>query len=205
MMCLESLIALIWAAAAMHVYSLNLVPANIVGTANVINSIADVFVFPVLTFIVTLAVDVLPITSGDTALRGLRITLAEAFNIPQVKIKNRLLIIVPIAIIILSIIIWAKTNNDSFSLIWRYFNFANQLIAIPTFLYATVYLYRNGKNYLMTLIPGLFYIFVTVTFILGSQIGFNLGANVAKISAMIVTVISLIVLFVTKLRNKMTN
>ena len=44
MMCVESFIAMIWAAAAMHVYSLKLVPENIIGTANVINGIADVFV-----------------------------------------------------------------------------------------------------------------------------------------------------------------
>lgn len=205
MMCLESFIAMIWAAAAMHVYSLNLVPSNIVGTANVINSIADVFVLPVLTFIVTLAVVVLPITSGDTALRGLRIIIAEAFNLSQINLKNRLFIIVPISIIIVSVILWAKTNNDSFSLIWRYFNFANQLIAIPTFLYATVYLYRNGKNYFMTLVPGAFYIFITLSFILSSEIGLNFNSLVSQTLALIVSIISCVALFYTKMRKKTEN
>ena len=41
MMCLESLIAMIWAAAAMDVYSLNLVPQNLIGTVNVVNLIAN--------------------------------------------------------------------------------------------------------------------------------------------------------------------
>ena len=45
MMCLESLIAMIWAAAAMHVYSLNIIPENIIGTANVINTIAILWQF----------------------------------------------------------------------------------------------------------------------------------------------------------------
>ena len=90
MMCLESLIAIIWAAAAMDVYSLNLVPQNIIGTVNVVNIIANKFVPLNLAFLVTIAIIVLPITSGDTALRGLRITIAEALNIEQKSIFKRL-------------------------------------------------------------------------------------------------------------------
>ena len=56
MMCLESLIAMIWAAAAMDVYSLNLVPQNIIGTVNVVNIIANKFVPFNLAFIVTLSI-----------------------------------------------------------------------------------------------------------------------------------------------------
>ena len=199
MMCLESLIAMIWAAGAMHVYSLNLVPDNMVGTVNVINQIADVFVLPVLTFVVTIAVVVLPITSGDTALRGLRMILGEAFNLNQKEIKNRLIIIIPIAALIILIILWAKTNDGSFTLVWRYFNFVNQLIAVPTFLYASVYLYKKGKNYLMTLLPGLFYIFITAFFILNSKIGFNMDYDISKLAAGIVVIISLILMFKYKL------
>ena len=200
MMCLESLIAMIWAAGAMHVYSLNLVPENIIGTANVINVIANTFVLPMLAFVVTVAVVVLPITSGDTALRGLRMILGEAFKLNQSSIKNRLLIIIPIAFIIISIILWAKTNDGSFSIVWRYFNFVNQLIAVPTFLYATVYLYKNKKNYFITLIPGAFYIFITLSFILNNKIGFNLSYNVSEFTALLVTFISVILLFKYKLK-----
>lgn len=200
MMCLESLIAMIWAAGAMHVYSLNLVPENIIGTANVINVIANTFVLPMLAFVVTVAVVVLPITSGDTALRGLRMILGEAFKLNQSSIKNRLLIIIPIAFIIISIILWAKTNDGSFSIVWRYFNFVNQLIAVPTFLYATVYLYKNKKNYFITLIPGVFYIFITLSFILNNRIGFNLSYNVSEVTALLVTFISVILLFKFKLK-----
>ena len=201
MMCLESLIAMIWAAGAMHVYSLNLVPQHLIGTSNVINSIAYAFVAPYLAFIVTFAVVVLPITSGDTALRGLRMILAEAFNLSQKAVNNRLLIIVPISLIIIGVIYWAKTNDGSFTLIWRYFNFANQLIAIPTFLYATVYLYQHKKNYFMTLIPGLFYIFITSSFILNSQIGINLSYKISEIAAVILTLISAFALYKNKLKN----
>ncbi len=194
MMCVESLIAMIWAAAAMGVYNQNIVPDGIIGTANVINIIADNFVTPYLAWVVTLAVVILPITSGDTALRALRLTLCDIFNLKQNAVINRVKIMVPIVILLVLILWWAKCNNDSFSLIWRYFTFVNQLIAIPTFLYATVYLYREyngGKKYLITLIPGLFYIFITSSFILNAQIGFNLPYEVSEAAGVVLTILSL--------------
>ncbi len=188
MMCVESLIAMIWAAAAMDVYSLNIVPQNIIGTVNVVNIIANKFVPFNLAFVVTLAIIILPITSGDTALRGLRITIAEAVNIEQKKIINRLLVVIPIVVSVLLILIWAKTNSDSFTFIWRYFTFFNQLIAIPTLCCATVYLAKKGKNYLITLIPALFYVFITMSFIFHEKIGFNLPLKYAEIVAVIITI-----------------
>lgn len=189
MMCLESLIAMIWAAAAMDVYSLHLVPENLIGKANVVNIIANKFVPLNLAFIVTIAVIVLPITSGDTALRGLRITIAEALKLEQKTIKNRLLIVCPIIILVLSILIWAKINANSFSIIWRYFTFFNQLIAIPTLCCATIYLKEQNKNYFVTLIPALFYVFITMSFILSEKIGFNLPLKYAQLIAIILTII----------------
>ncbi len=200
MMCLESLICMIWAAAAMSVYNSRLVPDEIIGTANVINSIADVFV-PYLAFIVTFAVVILPITSGDTALRGLRMILGESFNLKQKQIKNRLIIIIPVILIMISTIIWAKSAEDSFSSIWRYFNFVNQLIAIPTFLYATIYLYKSNKNFLITFIPALFYIFITSVFILNSQIGFNLGYKISLLFGAFIVFVFLIYFVFKKLKN----
>lgn len=194
MMCLESLIALIWAAAAMDVYSLNEVPQNMIGTVNVVNLIANKFVPLNLAFLVTLAVIVLPITSGDTALRGLRITIADALKLEQKNIKNRLLIVTPIVIAVLAILVWAKLNSGSFSLIWRYFTFTNQLIAIPTLLCATIFLKRANKNYFVTLIPALFYVFITMTFIFNEKIGFNLPLTVAELVAGIIVILTLIYL-----------
>ena len=191
MMCVESLIAMIWAAAAMDVYSLNLVPQNIIGTANVVNIIANKFVPFNLAFIVTLAVIILPITSGDTALRGLRITVADALNIEQKKIINRLIIVIPIIICVLGILIWAKLNTGSFSLIWRYFTFFNQLIAIPTLLCATIYLAKEKKNFLPALLPALFYVFITMAFIFSEKIGFNIPLFYAEIIAIFITIATL--------------
>ena len=194
MMCLESLIAIIWAAAAMDVYSLNQVPQNLIGTVNVVNIIANKFVPLNLAFLVTLAIIILPITSGDTALRGLRITIADALNLEQKKIINRLIIVIPIILCVLSILIWSKTNADSFSLIWRYFTFFNQLIAIPVLLCGAIYLAKTGKNYFITLIPALFYVFITMSFIFSEKIGFNLPLKSAEIIGIVLTFAVLIYL-----------
>jgi len=195
MMCLESLIAMIWAAAAMDVYSLNQVPQNIIGTVNVVNIVANKFVPFNLAFLVTLAIIILPITSGDTALRGLRITIADALRLEQKKIANRLIIVIPIVLSVLSILIWAKTNANSFSLIWRYFTFFNQLIAIPTLCCATIFLAQKGKNYFITLIPAMFYVFITMSFIFSEKIGFNLPLNYAEIIGGVLTVAAIIYVY----------
>ena len=195
MMCVESLIAMIWAAAAMDVYSLNLVPQNIIGTANVVNIIANKFVPFNLAFLVTLAVIILPITSGDTALRGLRITIADALNIEQKKISNRLIIVIPIVLCVLGIIVWAKLNSESFSLVWRYFTFFNQLIAIPTLFCATIYLAHEKKNYLPALLPAVFYVFITMSFIFSEKIGFGLPLIYAEIIAIFITILAFVYVF----------
>ena len=195
MMCLESLIAIIWAAAAMDVYSLGIVPQNIIGTVNVVNIIANKFVPLNIAFLVTLAIIILPITSGDTALRGLRITIADALKLNQKKVINRLYIVIPIVICVLSVLIWAKTNNDSFSIIWRYFTFFNQLIAIPVLLCATIYLAQTKKNFYITAIPAMFYVFITSSFILNEKIGFNLPLKFSEILGILIVIITGIYLY----------
>ena len=195
MMCLESLIAIIWAAAAMDVYSLNLVPQNIIGTVNVVNIIANKFVPLNLAFMVTIAIIILPITSGDTALRGLRMTIADALKLGQKKIINRLIIVVPIVFCVLSILYWAKINPGSFSLIWRYFTFFNQLIAIPVLCCAAIFLAKEGKNYFITLIPALFYVFITMSFIFSEKIGFNMPLRYAEVVGLVLTVVVFIYIY----------
>lgn len=185
MMCLESLIAMIWAAAAMDVYATEAISQNIIGTANVVNIIATKFVPLNLAFLVTLAVIVLPVTSGDTALRGLRITIADALNFEQKKLISRLVIVIPIVAIVFAILIWAKTSAGSFSLIWRYFTFFNQLIAIPVLCCATLYLAKEKKNFFITLLPALFYVFITMSFIFSEKIGFNLPLKYAQAAGFI--------------------
>lgn len=203
MMCGESVIMMIWALAAMSVYNMNLVPEKMIGTANVVNIIANNYAPFGLGVIIALAVLLLPITSGDTALRSVRMMVAEALNISQKPLKNRAIIIIPSVLCSAFVLIWAKIGADSFSVVWRYVMFINQLIAVPTLLIATIFLYRSRKNYFITLIPLIFYIFILSTFILNAKIGFNINLITAEIIGIIVSVLSIIILFFNMKKDKL--
>ena len=190
-MCFESLIVMIWAAGALCVYQSGLVSDNMIGTVNVVNIIAKEFTPFNLSIIVVLAVLCLPLTSGDTALRSLRMVVADALDLDQKPIKNRLIIIVPSIIAVFLCLFYAKVYSNQFATLWNYVMLFNQLLVIPTFLIATIMLYRTKKNYLITLIPGLFYIFITLSFIFNAKIGLNLNLQLAEIIALIITIISL--------------
>lgn len=203
MMCLESVIVMIWGLAAMSVMNLNLVPQKLIGTANVVNIVADHYASFGAAIMIVLAVLVLPITSGDTALRGVRMIISEALNICQKPLKNRLAIVIPSVMTTACILVWAKVGASSFSTVWRYVMFFNQLIALPMLILATVYLYQEKKNYFLTLIPGMFYIFILSTFFLNAQIGLNMNLRYAEIMGIVITIVSVAVLM-GKLKHQKT-
>ena len=185
MMCIESFIAMVWAAAAMTTYNLNVVPENFIGQVPAIRIMTEYFVPSYLAFIVIIAVVVLPITTGDTSLRALRLTLSDAFKISQAKPSGRFLISIPVFCLVIVLLYVVKTQPDGFALIWRYFMFVNQLMVLPTFFYATIYLYQNKKNYFITLLPGLLFVYIDMLFILNAKIGFNLSYTLSSIFALL--------------------
>ena len=190
-MCFESLIVMIWGAGAMYVYNSNIVPTDMIGTVNVVNIIAKEFAPFNLSILIVIAVLCLPLTSGDTALRSLRMVIADALKIDQKHLRNRLIIITPAIILIFLCLFYAKAYSNQFASLWQYVMLFNQLLVIPTFLIATIMLYKNKKNYFVTLIPGLFYIFITLSFIFNAKIGLNLSLPIAEILAIIIMIFSL--------------
>ena len=207
MMCFESVIMMIWALGAMSVYNLNLVDSNLIGSANVVNIIASNYAPYNLGAVVALAVLLLPLTSGDTALRSIRMMVAEALNLSQKPLKNRAIIIIPSVLSSILVLIWAKTGAGSFNIVWRYTMFINQLIALPVLLIASIFLYRQRKNYFIALIPFLFYVFILSTFILNAKIGFNINLTISKIIALVISITVLVVFFIKMVqyrKNKIT-
>lgn len=207
MMCFESVIMMIWALGAMSVYNLNLVDSNLIGSANVVNIIASNYAPYNLGAVVALAVLLLPLTSGDTALRSIRMMVAEALNLSQKPLKNRAIIIIPSVLCSILVLIWAKTGAGSFNIVWRYTMFINQLIALPVLLIASIFLYRQRKNYFIALIPFLFYVFILSTFILNAKIGFNINLTISKIIALVISITVLVVFFINMVqyrKNKIT-
>lgn len=195
MMILEGFIAMIWAAASMGIYTkinAGLIPgtdSSIFGTASVIGVVAKDLLGSVGGIIAVIGIIVLPITSGDTALRSLRLMLAEFLHYDQSKKTNRVTLSACIFAVCAAILVFAKLSSEGFNILWRYFSWANQTIAIFAFAMATVYLYKHGRMFIATLIPGLFYAFIIFTFIINAKIGFNVPMNIAYVCGAVLTVL----------------
>ena len=116
-----------------------------------------------------------PITSGDTAFRSARLIIADFVRLPQKDIHKRLLIAVPL-FAASAVLLWYNiADSNGFNVIWRYFGWSNQTLAVFMLWTATVYLVkaRGGSWHLVTLLPALFMTAVCVTFILVDKIGFR--------------------------------
>lgn len=190
MMILEGLIAMIWSAAAMGVYnSPGLVSPEQIGSPDVIGIVANDLLGKVGGLIAILGVIVLPITSGDTALRSVRLMIGDALHIDQTKKKNRFTLSACIFVPVAAILVFAKANAEGFNILWRYFAWANQTIACFAFAMITVYLLSHKKNYIISLIPGMFYVFIISAYILNAQIGFRLPMNFAYIGGVVLALV----------------
>jgi len=126
---------------------------------------------------------VLPITSGDTALRGLRLMTSEFLKIEQKTRADRLKISLPIFAVVAAILVWAKFSPGGFTILWRYFAWSNQTIAVFAFAMIAVYLLGKGHTtaFIMPLIPGAWYVFITSSYILSAKIGFNIPMNISYV------------------------
>lgn len=173
MMVVEGFIAMIWALGGMFIYNglTNQEMLDLGATpAVVVSMVANETLGTVFGLIAILGVIVLPITSGDTALRSLRLVLAEYFNLSQGNLLNRFIIAIPAFILAFLLIFYIN-----FDVLWRYFSWANQTVAVITLFMISAWLYRYGRNFWITLLPGIFYLYVCSTFILNAKIGFNLS------------------------------
>ena len=198
MMTIEGFIAMVWAAGAMGVYNLGLQEANASLATGTVGIVCKNLLGNVGGIIALLGVIVLPITSGDTALRGLRLTIADTLHIDQSTNGKRLGLSAIIFALVAGILVWAKTSPSGFSILWRYFAWSNQTLALFAFAAITVWMFENGKAkwVWMPLIPGTFYAFITLTFIVNAKIGFNVPWTMAYIVGGILAVAYCAVLIV---------
>lgn len=199
MMVIEGFIAMVWAAAAMGMYNLGLQEANPSLATNAVGVICKYILGNVGGIIAIAGVIVLPITSGDTALRALRLTLADTLKIDQTTNAKRMMLAVPTFILVAALIVFAKFSPNGFNIMWRYFAWSNQTLSLFAFACITIWLFENGKGKWawMPLIPGCFYSYITFSFILNAKIGFNLPVIVANIAAAVITVAYLVVLIMS--------
>ncbi|HBE41773.1 MAG TPA: carbon starvation protein A [Bacteroidales bacterium] len=174
----EGIVAMIWAAIGMSFYggvgALNeMMTAQKGNAAYLVNEISNSLLGKFGGILALLGVVAAPITSGDTAFRSARLIVADFLKFKQGPIKNRLFISIP-----LFLVGFLLTRID-FAIIWRYFAWSNQTLAMVVLWAITVYLLQTGKFYWITLLPALFMTAVCVTYILFAPEGFSLHAGIS--------------------------
>lgn len=198
----EGLVALVWATVSMWFFYDAPQPgyAQIGGTmANGLHTSAPVVVNLVCKdwlgivggVLAMLGVVAAPITSGDTAFRSARLIIAQALKLSQRAKKNRLYICVPLFAASFAMLVWQMENPDGFNTIWQYFGWANQTLSVFALWTITVYLVREKKPYIITLVPALFMTCVCTTFFMVSKtalglpytVGYGVGATALVVAA----------------------
>ena len=202
-MILEGLIALIWATLGIAFYqNQNLLfdAVSTLGQGGVVAEISKNLLGDIGSKLTILSVVVLSITSGDTAFRSARLTIAETLKLDQKNIWKRLFLSVAV---LASGIVFTFVDITT---LWMYFAWANQTLGMITLWALSVYLKKKDRFYLVTLMPALFMTMVCSSYILHEKIGFNMSLTNAKITASIISFILFVAFFkFTKKNNtKMT-
>ena len=174
MMLVEGFIAMIWAAVAMGVAA-KFKFSNPKDPNLTLVEIIRFLLGSKFGIIVMAGFIVLPITTGGTTMRVLRIIMSELLKIKKENLLGKILLGAFIVIASLSLLLFVKFQPDGFSIIWRYFAWANQTIVVFTLAVVTAYMVRQKKLIVFTVLPGAFYLFVVSSFILNAEFGFNLS------------------------------
>ena len=191
----EGIVALIWAAIGMSFYGgikeLNGVMTEQQGNAAyLVNEISNSLLGKVGGALALIGVVVAPITSGDTAFRSARLIVADFLNFKQGPLKNRLLVSIPLFIIGFFI------TRMNFAVIWRYFAWSNQTLAMIVLWAITVYLARENKLYWVTLIPAAFMTSVITTYLLYAPEGFSIQSEISYVAGVVAAVFLTVFFFI---------
>ncbi|MFC2768255.1 MAG: carbon starvation protein A [Mitsuokella sp.] len=130
-----------------------------------------------------------PITSGDTAFRSARLTLADWLGVEQKQSMKRLMFAVPL------LAIGGILSQMDFNIVWRYFSWTNQTLAMIVLWTGAVYLYRTKKDslaYIIPAVPAVFMSAVTSTYILQAPEGFKLATSITYPAGIVFAILCLI-------------
>ena len=191
----EGIVALIWCAVTISFFgstgAINEALVQGGGPSGVVNTISTGLLGKMGAILAILGVVACPITSGDTAFRSARLTIADAFKIDQKGFFNRFKIAIPLFVVCVIL-----TQVD-FNIIWRYFAWSNQTLATIFLWTASAYLLKNKKNYLVTLLPATFMSYVCTSYIIQAPEGLKLGAMTGNVIGVVIA-IALFTFFMTR-------
>lgn len=190
----EGVVALIWATVSMYFFyggaaaELGVEPA--LQAPEVVTTVSQGWLGVFGGALALLGVVAAPITSGDTALRSARLIIAEFLGMEQHTVRRRIYICVPVFAVTLAMLWYNIADEDGFNVVWSYFGWANQTLAVFTLWAVTVYLVRRRKPFVITLLPAMFMTAVCASFILISDNAFGLPVVVGYVVAVAVFVLS---------------
>ena len=176
MMIAEGIIAMIWAAAGMSLFNGYSGLQDVLArgeAALVVSEASHLLLGSVFGTIAVLGVIILPITSGDTSFRSARMIIADYLNIGQSKIMKRIWVATP-----LFVISFGLTQVD-FTILWRYFSWANQTTAVVALWVGAMYLLLAKKNFWVAAIPATFMTWNIFVYILSQKIGLGLDLTLS--------------------------
>ena len=178
----EGLVALIWATVSMYFFyggaAQELGQPLTLQAPEVVTAVSEGWLGAFGGLLALLGVVAAPITSGDTALRSARLIIAEFIHLDQKPIMKRIWICVPLFGVTMLLLFFNISNPDGFNVIWSWFGWSNQTLAVFTLWAITVYLVRQRKPYWITLLPALFMTVVCSSFLMVSKNAFGLDLMV---------------------------
>lgn len=159
----EGVIGLIWMTPGISFYFDMATPAATLGPkGNVALAVNNVSVGLLGVFggaLAVLGVVILPVTSGDTAFRATRLTIADVIGYDQRPHKDRLMIAVPL------FVMGVTLSFIPFGMLWRHFELANQALVTIMLWTAAAYLLHCGKFYWIVSMPARLMTVVGVVYI----------------------------------------
>ncbi|MDV3428633.1 MAG: carbon starvation protein A [Bacillota bacterium] len=196
----EGVVALIWAAAAIAFFGSTGELAKQMtahgGQGWVVSIISNTLLGKVGGALAILGVVACPVTSGDTAFRSARLTIADFLNYKQGPIKNRLMISVPL------FIVGFILTRINFDIIWRYFAWSNQTLAMIVLWASAMYLVVKGKFHWIATVPATFMTAVSITYILIAPEGFKLAKTIAYPAGIAAAVAALAIFLIAANKKK---
>ena len=193
----EGIVAMIWATAAISYFGgpeglnaamsdtgtmVNGVLVKNAQAADIVDMICKSWLGKVGAVIAILGVVICPITSGDTAFRSLRLSVADFMKYDQKPILKRLIVCLPIFVLAF---FFCKVD---FSTAWSYLGIANQILASLVLWTGAAYLINKGRAHWMCSIPATFLTFICVCFLMVAPLGFGLAPVVGYIAGAAVSI-----------------
>lgn len=207
----EGIVAMIWATAAMAYFGgpegLNNAMTEGIMVDGVLTKITPAIAVDLIckswlgkvgAVIAVIGVVVCPITSGDTAFRSLRLTIADFLKTDQKPILKRFLICIPIFALAFF------CCKMDFSTVWKYVGIFNQVLATLVLWTSAAYLVDRKKPHWMCSVPAAFLTFVCISYFVmapHSTGGLHLSPIVGYVVGM-ASSLSIMILFLIRSRRR---